>query len=100
MADGVLERLDHDGEAQQAQRTQERQQDDGQFPEVPEEPMAARLGKPQPGDVIDNEYAVDSEQGDTDRLAGAPLRFDQDADGVQTEKRECDGHEGHSVRCS
>ena len=71
MAERVLQGLDHHGEAQQAQRTEEREQDDRQLPQVPEEPFATRLGEPQPREVVNDEYTVNSDQRVLDGFGGA-----------------------------
>ena len=92
-ADGLLQRRDHDGQAEQPQGPEKRQQDDRKLPEMFDKPSAPWAGEIQPSEVVKDEYAVDGQECDIDRLGDAAFRVHQYPNGIEAEKGECDNRE-------
>jgi hypothetical protein len=63
-----------------------------------DEPLATRIREIQPHDIVDDEYAVDSEERGVDRLIGAALQSNQHLHGIQRKEGDCDAGCGKSVR--
>ena len=86
VADRALQRGDHHHQAEQPQRSQERQHDDHQIEEVSDEPFAARIRQVQPGEVVRDEDEVQRCQRRTEHDAATTVGCGEYLNRVEAEE--------------